>query len=147
MNIARSIRSIDYMPNISSVSYLSSKLFSRCEMLRIIILSILTSTITFAIDYRDAQNPNIESQLGIVKLLVRYHTMCLKKIHPQTHHIHVMTFQDGAPSMITCTKWNKEKKTGGENQTLSIRDWLLVASDIPVKESVAGERGNVPSLL
>jgi hypothetical protein len=43
-------------------------------------------------NYRDAENPNIESQLGIVKLLVRYHTACAKKIHPQTH-THIMTFR------------------------------------------------------
>lgn len=91
MNIIRSIRSIDYMPKILPTTS-PLKAIQCVPDAPIVIVSTLTPTITSTMNYRDAENPNIESQLGIVKLLVRYHTACAKKIHPQTH-THIMTFR------------------------------------------------------
>ena len=69
MNIIRSIRSIDYMPKILPTTS-PLKAIQCVPDAPIVIVSTLTPTITSTMNYRDAENPNIESQLGIVKLLV-----------------------------------------------------------------------------
>jgi hypothetical protein len=60
-------------------------------------------------NYRDAENPNIESQPGIVKLLVRYHIVCAKKIHSQTH-THIMTFRRRGAVYDNTTRVEQRKK-------------------------------------